>query len=227
MKWKYSIIFLFLLTAMTSSYAQREYLGTWNILNFRYTWHEKWSVFTEGQVRSLHFYDHFHYHEMTAGLIFRPHRQVAITLAVGDYDTYREGGDFLKPKNNDEFRIWPQVAFSQSLGRVRIEHRYRSEQRFTINGFRLRFRSRVGILVPLNHAQLEDGTWFLNCSNELFFTTKEAYFERDRFLAVLGHRLSPRLTAHIGYVHQFDYRINDEIGRDFFQVSVQVEARKK
>ena len=209
-----------------SLYGQTNRLGSWNILHLRYPLNSKWTLFTEGQLRSLRFYANFHYHEWTGGVIYRPNRQVALTLAIGDYDTYREGGSFVKPKNNDEFRIWPQFTFTQEIGRVRLEHRYRSEQRFTLNGFRLRFRSRVGIQVPLNTKEMKAGTVFLSASNELFFTNKPTYFERNRLLLLCGKRFSDALTAHIGYVHQFDYRINDETGRGFLQVAIQYELKK-
>lgn len=202
-------------------------LGSWNILHLRYPLNHRWVLFTEGQIRSLRFYTDFHYHEWTGGVIYRPNRQITLTLAVGDYDTYREGGSFLKPKNNDELRIWPQLTFTQEIGRVRLEHRYRSEQRFTLNGFRLRFRSRIGVQVPLNTKEMKVGTVFLSASNELFFSNKVAYFERNRLLVLCGKRFSDALSAHIGYVHQFDYRINDETGRDFLQVALQYELRKR
>jgi hypothetical protein len=213
---------LSLLTVVTLS-AQSPALGSWNILNLRYRVAPRWSVYTEAQLRSLGFYHDFHYHEWVGGVIFRPNQQVALTLAVGDYDTYQEGGDFVRPKNSNEIRVWPQLTFTQVLGRVRLEHRYRSEQRFTNRGFRLRFRSRVGVLVPLNSREIRNGTWFVNASNELFFTNREPYFERNRLLLVLGRRFSEQVTAHLGYVHQFDYRINDETGRDFLQVALQWE----
>jgi hypothetical protein len=203
--------------------AQTQGLGSWNILNIRYALNDKWTVFTEGQVRSLAFYDDFHYHEWIGGVIYRPNNQLALTLAAGDYDTYREGGDFVTPKNNDELRIWPQVTFIQGIGRFRLEHRYRSEMRFTSNGFRWRFRSRVGVQIPLNKQTVTPGTVFVQVSNEVFFTNKPAYFERNRLLLLFGKRFSRAITAHVGYVHQFDYRINDEIGRDFLQLAFQYE----
>jgi hypothetical protein len=90
------------------THAQTDKLGSWNIINFKYNIDKKWSIFVEGQVRSLKFYDNFHYHELKAGINFKPLSNFQLTLAAGDYDTYREGGDFVKPKNNDEFRLWSQ-----------------------------------------------------------------------------------------------------------------------
>ncbi|MBL0084552.1 MAG: DUF2490 domain-containing protein [Saprospiraceae bacterium] len=128
---------------------QYTHLGSWNILNIRYDIGDKWSVFAEGQVRSLHFYDWFHYHEYKAGIIWHNRPGMHIALGMGDYDTYKEGGDFVTPKNNDEFRLWPQLTFDQKLGKVKMETRYRAELRFQESGFRERFRQRILFSLPL------------------------------------------------------------------------------
>jgi hypothetical protein len=39
----------------------------------------------------------------------------------------------------------------------------------------------------------------------------------------LNHKLSKTETLQIGYLHQFDYKINDETGRDFLQVAYYIE----
>ena len=102
------------------TFAQKNSLGTWNIVNLKYTINEKWSVFGEAQIRSLNFYNQFHYHEYKAGVNYKAHPNVLLTLAAGDYDTYKEGGNFKLPKNNDEFRIWPQITLTQSIKRFKI-----------------------------------------------------------------------------------------------------------
>jgi hypothetical protein len=52
-------------------------------------------------------------------------------------------------------------------------------------------------------------------SNELFFTDQEPYFERNRIQLALNFKPSRNTTFQLGYLHQFDYKINDETGRDF------------
>ena len=51
-----------------------------------------------------------------------------------------------------------------------------------------------------------------------FFTDKEPYFERNRMLFAFNYKPSKATTIQVGYLHQFDYKINDETGRDFFQI---------
>jgi len=124
------------------SYGQTASLGTWNILNLKYNLNNKWSLFGEAQVRSLKFYNYFHYYEYKGGFNFKAYKNVQLSLGLGSYQTFKEGGNFVLPKNNDEFRIWPQVLLSQSMGKLKTEQRYRVELRFTNAGYRNRFRYR-------------------------------------------------------------------------------------
>lgn len=56
--------------------------------------------------------------------------------------------------------------------------------------------------------------------NEIFFTNREPYFERNRIFAGFGYGLTQSLTLQGGYLYQFDYFLDDEIGRQFLQLSV-------
>jgi len=211
---------LFLLFMINVSFCQSEGLGSWNIINVKLNMNKKWSVFGEAQLRSLKFYDHFHYHEYKAGVNFKAHPNVTFTLGAGDYDTYREGGDFVKPKNNAEFRLWPQVVTNHTIASLRIEQRYRAEFRFTSNGYRNRYRYRLGITYPFGSEKDGYKPYQINVSNELFFTDREPFFERNRSLVAFGYKFSTITSIQIGYLHQFDYKINDETGRDFLQVGL-------
>lgn len=212
--------FIFLIS-IRPIFAQNIDLGSWNILNLKYNVNAKWSLFGEGQIRSLQFYNNFHYYEYKGGFNYKLYDNVVLTLAAGSYQTYKEGGDFRLPKNNDEFRLWPQIVLSQAVGRLKIEQRYRVEMRFTSSGYRNRFRYRLGVSYPL-------GKFFqIGANNELFFTDKEPYFERNRLAFSLNYKPSPRTSILIGYLQQFDYKINDETGRDFLQVGYFIELTKK
>lgn len=51
--------------------AQTNGLGSWNILNVKYIVNEKWSVFSEAQLRSLKFYQNFHYYEYKVAVNYK------------------------------------------------------------------------------------------------------------------------------------------------------------
>ena len=150
-----------------------------------------------------------------------------LTLGGGSYQTYKEGGNFVTPKNNDEFRIWPQIIFTQSIGKFKIEQRYRTELRFTSDGYRNRFRYRLGVSYPFGKERNEYKPYQISVSDELFFTNNEPYFERNRFLVAFNYKPTKATTIQIGYLHQFDYKINDETGRDFLQIGYYIELFRK
>lgn len=203
--------------------AQSSGLGSWNILNLKYTHSNKLSVFAEGQIRSLQFYNQFHYYEYKGGIGYQFHKAASITLGAGNYDTYADGGNFVKPKNNDEFRLWPQLIINQSLWQLKIEQRYRSEFRFTNNGFRMRYRYRVGAAYPFGRQKNGSKQYQLVFNNELFFTGREPYFERNRMSVMLSGKVNQQVSVQAGYLHQFDYRITDETGRDFLVIGLFLE----
>ncbi len=206
---------------------QDETLGSWNTINIRYAYTPQLSFFAEAQLRSLRFYDHFHYHEYKGGFTYKVYPNVYAGMGMGQYDTYREGGDFVRPKNNSEIRLWPHLSLTQYIGKLKIEQRYRMEMRFSANGYRNRFRYRLGAAYPFGDDKKGYQPYLFSVTNELFFTDREPYFERNRLAFTLNHRFSPQVSLQVGYLHQFDYRINDETGADFLQIGLFIELSRK
>lgn len=224
---KFIVFITILIIYSKPLHSQHFDLGSWNIVNVKYNINQKWSFFGEAQIRSLKFYKNFHYHEYKGAISFKANKSVNLTLGAGDYDTYKEDGSFVPPKKNDEFRLWPQVTFIHPIGNVKMEHRYRAELRFTSSGFRNRFRYRFGAAFPFGKSNSGYKRYHISFSNELFFTGKEPYFERNRALASFGYRMTKQTTFQLGYLQQFDYKINDETGRDFLQLGLFIEIFPK
>ncbi|MDP2188886.1 MAG: DUF2490 domain-containing protein [Sphingobacteriaceae bacterium] len=221
------LLFFFLALHPVISYSQQIVLGSWNILNIKYNYNDKLSLFGEAQLRSLRFYNNFHYYEYKGGINYKVHKNVKLTLGAGSYQTYKEGGNFVLPKNNDEFRVWPQIILFQSIGKFKIEQRYRAELRWTSNGYRNRFRYRLGASYPFGKERNGYKPFQSSISNELFFTNNEPYFERNRLQYTISYKPSKATTLQIGYLHQFDYKINDETGRDFLVIGFYYELFRK
>lgn len=218
------LILFFMLQAQV--YAQTSGLGSWNVFNLKYNQSETWSFFAEAQLRSLKFYDDFHYYEVKGGFNFKVHKSVKLSLGAGSYQTYREGGNFQTPKNNDEFRLWPQLILFQDINQVRVEQRYRAEMRWTSSGYKNRFRYRLGLSYPFGKNTKGFKPFQISLNNELFFTDNEPFFERNRSQVTLNYKLSKYATLQAGYLYQFDYKLTDEIGRDFLVVGYYIELFK-
>jgi Protein of unknown function (DUF2490) len=209
----------FLYLWVISSFAFGQDLGTWNTLNFNFSATTKWSFFAETQLRSLKFYQDFHYYEFKGGAQLKL-KNISITSGFGSYNTYSAGGNFENPILQREIRTWLQANLKNKLSFGEIEHRYRAEQRFTNNGYRNRFRYRIGYKIPFDLYKKENLKWHLQAWNEVFFTNNEPFFERNRAFIGGGLDLNKNMAIQTGYIHQFDYKINDEIGRDFFAITL-------
>ncbi|MFN6015376.1 MAG: DUF2490 domain-containing protein [Flavobacteriales bacterium] len=214
----YFLCFIWLIVSPRNTAHAQGSLGTWNILSVKYSLNDRWNFLAEGQVRSLAFYSNFHYHEGKVVASYTINSGLRAGIGFGKSDTYNEKGDFQLPKNNSEFRLWPQIILSHKQGKIGFEHRYRAELRFAPDNFRFRFRYRFGIHYSFFSQKKERDSIKVGLSNELFFSPYEPYFERNRLLFSVDYPFNQTITLHAGYLHQFDYKIFDEIGRDFLQV---------
>jgi hypothetical protein len=172
---------------------------------------KKWGGFAEVQVRTNDVFRHYFYHELKAGLSYDLDKNFTFTLAGGRYTT----SDYRALKDgplNREKRLWEQVVLNQYLERIRLEHRYRIEQRwFTYRddstAFRSRLRYRLNAFVPLNARTITAKTVFLSVYDEIFLNPKGPVFERNRLYAGIGYQLNKHLTLQAGWVNQANYNL--------------------
>ena len=102
----------------------------------------------------------------------------------------------------NEHRIYQQFITKQSFGRVSLSHRYRLEERFVADDFKMRFRYFLATNVALNHKLLVPNTIYLSAYNEIFINAKNQLFDRNRIYGGLGYKVSNNLKLEIGYMNQ-------------------------
>ena len=102
----------------------------------------------------------------------------------------------------NEHRIYQQFITKQSFGRVIFSHRYRLEERFVADDFKMRFRYFLATNVALNHKLLVPNTIYLSAYNEIFINAKNQLFDRNRIYGGLGYKVSNNLKLEIGYMNQ-------------------------
>lgn len=206
----------------TDSHAQAPSrpLGSWSLINARLKLNQTWGVWFEGQLRSTAFFNDFFYFETKGGVTYALNDNIAMTLGLGRYETYTIGDNFERPLVQGETRSWFQLVMENQLGRVNFDHRYRVEQRYTTNGYRNRFRYRLNLVVPVNHADMRPTTLYTYVGDEVFFTNKAPYYERNRLYGGLGYVLGHDVAVQAGYLRQYDYKIETQVSRDFFQLAL-------
>lgn len=103
----------------------------------------------------------------------------------------------------NEHRIYQQFTTKQEVGKLKLSHRYRFEQRFVENDFKMRFRYFLSFKFPLKPIEKEDYKWYLSAYNEIFLNTESKVFDRNRLYGGLGYNLNKSVRFELGYMNQF------------------------
>jgi hypothetical protein len=218
---KFLLIFLSSLFIIISSDAQTDGLGTWNVLNVKKTFNPRWNAFFEAQTRSQKVFNNFSYHELKAGIGYNIGAKLSIVVAAGQYVTYDPTGNFKSPVSAHEFRFWQQFTLTNNIEPFKLEHRYRTEQRWIGSNYRNRFRYRLNGLLPVNRKKIENHTLYASVYDEVFFTNEKPYFERNRVYAGLGYNFTSLFTLQIGWIRQYDLKVvGSSIGKNFLQTNL-------
>lgn len=208
-------------------FAQPDKLGSWEMANINYQYTKHISFFGEIQARSQRLTTDFFYHEVKGGVGYSIGKKISFLVAAGDYRTYVFPGNF-KSLQTKEFRFWQQFSFKSNLDPVRVDHRFRIEQRWLNGNYRNRFRYRINPVIPINHKTIVPKTLYGVVFDELFFTNQAPYFERNRFFVGLGYQFSKLIAIQSGFLRQFDYRKTDDgSGKNFLQTSLLFTLERK
>jgi hypothetical protein len=135
---------------------------------------------------------------------------------------------FLYPQNNDvnllrkEWRPWEEIMFTDNIGRLKIIHRFRLEERYnqqvTKNGlsdsytFNYRFRYKLDLQYPLFRKDKTNGVFFVNIGNELMINAgkiiKYNYFDQNRTWLGLNFVLNQQFTFQLQYMRIWQQQSN-------------------
>lgn len=106
--------------------------------------------------------------------------------------------------NVNEHRIFQQFITRQSFSRVKLQHRYRFEQRWIEDAdFSLRFRYFLSLNVAINNEDIVDKTWYGSIYNEIFINDDQVFFDRNRLYFGIGYKLNKTAKFEFGYMNQF------------------------
>ena len=119
-----------------------------------------------------------------------------------------------------EHRIWQQFLRSHRLGRLKLEHRARTEQRFVNADFKTRYRYRLMGFWPLKAESIGPGVSYLGLYNEIFVNPTNAPWDRNRLFACVGYQASAQLNFQMGVLHQAIHSANGWNGSWYAQIGV-------
>jgi hypothetical protein len=114
----------------------------------------------------------------------------------------------------NEHRIYQQFTTKQGVGKLKLKHRYRFEQRFVASDFKMRFRYFLSLNYPLIAKESSSKMLYASAYNEIFLNTEKSVFDRNRVFGGLGWKLNDNIKFEIGYMNQFF----EDSGRDQINV---------
>jgi len=103
----------------------------------------------------------------------------------------------------NEHRIFQQFTSKQKVGIVSINHRYRFEQRFVEEDYKMRFRYFLGLNIPLQNIDEDNKKLYLSAYNEIFLNTASSIFDRNRVYGGIGYQFNKNIKLELGYMNQF------------------------
>lgn len=196
----------------------QDYLGGWHLANAKFVLSQKWSAWAEIQTRSWKLTNRFYYHELKTGFSYQLNPSANVLMGFGQYGTYDNTGNY-KPPVTHEFRMWEQLTLTNNIDRLKLEHRYRVEQRFFGPNYKNRFRYRLNGIVPLNHRSIVNKTVYVSVYDEIFLNNRAPHFERNRIFGGAGYQFTKLFTFQAGYINQYDYRNPGHFSKGYLQTT--------
>ncbi|UTX50024.1 DUF2490 domain-containing protein [Chryseobacterium sp. MA9] len=111
-------------------------------------------------------------------------------------------------KENIEHRIFQQYIIKQKFGRFYLQHRYRLEERFLEEDFRMRFRYMLGVNIPITQKEMLPKTLYASVYNEIFLHFNSPVFDRNRVYGALGYVINKNMRIEAGYMNQIQENRN-------------------
>lgn len=197
------IIIVFSIVLPMSLTAQQSDFGNWLIYFGNKKVNDNWNIHHEVQYRNYNFIGDTEQLLLRAGLGYNlTEKNNNLLLGYGfiHSQNYLDTAE-LKSEVN-EHRIYQQFITTQNFGRLSIQHRYRIEERFVEDLFKMRFRYFLAAKIALNNPIIEDKTLYFSAYNEIFVGTQNQFFDRNRLYGGLGFAFTKKLKLEAGYMTQ-------------------------
>ncbi|MEO7978010.1 DUF2490 domain-containing protein [Flavobacterium sp.] len=213
----YLLLLFILLFNLNFTYAQKTDTGNWFIYFGNHAINKKWNWHNEVQYRSYNLAGDTQQLLLRTGIGYNlTDNNNNLLLGYAYINSKNYAADSDDKINSDENRIYQQFITRQNFGRVYIQHRYRVEERFLKDNFKIRFRYFLALNVPLNNRTMQDKTFYISAYNEIFLNGDSPVFDRDRVYGALGYVVNKNFKIEAGFMRQ----IQEKSGRNQFQIAI-------
>ncbi len=198
------IALTFLLALSNHGHAQDSNFGNWLIYFGNKKISNKWNLHHEVQYRNYNAIGDLEQLLLRTGIGYNlTENNNNILLGYGYILSENYIGDTDDKVSVNEHRIFQQFITKQKIGLVAISHRYRFEQRFVEDDFKMRLRYFLGLNIPLEKKETINNTFYISGYNEVFLNTKSSIFDRNRLYGGIGYNINKDIRIEMGYMNQF------------------------
>lgn len=186
---------------------------------------KKTSIHAEAQLRSSNKAEHLQTAFVRGGLNFSIKKNMTASAGYGYFHNRKVTNNITTHPR--EHRIWQQYIVSHSVKKIKVNHRFRLEQRFIekvkivnaqpVTGdydYANRFRYFIRNILPFTEDAVFNDGLFVALQNEVFLnfgntsTVNGKSFDQNRFYLATGYRFSKKFDLEIGYMNQYISGIN-------------------
>lgn len=217
------IAFMFIWT-LKSQETGEDSFGSWFMLFSKHQVSEKFSVNAEIQYRTYEFGSNFNQLLLRTGVNYQIAKNAATTFGYAYISTDGTFSEAAGEENTTENRIYEEFSVNNSIGKFKLGHRYRVEQRFINNptsgkSTEHRMRYLLRVTYPINEQ------WFLTAYDEVFINLQEPIFGQNRLYGAIGYHFSKNVSTQVGYLKNHFTGVN----YDRFQIGfwIDTDFRKK
>ncbi|NMH88882.1 DUF2490 domain-containing protein [Flavivirga algicola] len=209
------VVLVILLMLPVLAQSQDSNFGNWLIYIGSKKLNNKWNLHHEVQYRNYDAIGDLEQLLLRTGLGYTFNEgKNNVLLGYGYILSENYVGDTNNKVSVNEHRIFQQFVSKQNIGSVVLSHRYRFEQRFVEDDFKMRFRYFLAFKIPFKTKEKGNSKFYLSAYNEIFLNTKSSVFDRNRSYGGLGYTINKNIRVEAGYMNQFF----ETTGRDQFNI---------
>ena len=188
--------------SQSNSILPDDYLGSWLMYFGTHHLNDKYSIHYETQLRNYELTNNFFQLLPRVGLNYKIDNNSMVTAGYAFIPTQTDFDEGWGNNMVTENRVWEQFILRNSIGSIKIRHRYRLEQRWVKNGnntsYKNRARYMLSLKIPLS--KKEDFPLFLSVYDEIFINISDEPFNQNRLYTALGYQFNTNANVQLGYL---------------------------
>jgi Protein of unknown function (DUF2490) len=204
-RFKYILVVFAFICFTNICLSQNSKVGNWvayfgnQKINSKFNWHN------EAQYRNYNFIGDASQLLLRTGIGYNlTENNNNLLLGYGFIQTYNYTSSGIKADkvSINEHRIFQQFITKQTFNNFYIQHRYRIEERFFKNDFKMRFRYFLAINKPITKKNMEKDAVYFSAYNEVFLNDKKPTFDRNRLYGAIGYCINKNIKIETGFMVQ-------------------------